>query len=323
MHILVIGGTRFVGRHFVQSAQARGHSLTLFHRGKSNPDLFPDVETIQGDRESELGKLAGQHWDAVVDTCGYVPRLTRLSAEALRDSVGRYLFISTISVYAMPIGAPNGDETSALQSLEDVTTEAITGETYGGLKVLCEQSVEHVFGERSLMVRPGMIVGAHDPTDRFTYWVDRVARGGDILLPAQAERAVQMIDARDLGDWMVLALERNLSGAYNATGQRHTWADWMQTMAQALGTNPTWHWVDDAFVEAHQLALPFYTPAELNDIFTLSIERALENGLQLRSLADTTLATRAWDATRGERTLTQGISAEREAELVAAWRATS
>lgn len=185
MKILIIGGTRFLGRHLVEEALARSHEITLFNRGRSNPALFPQLETILGDRERDLEKLtqAGRTWDAVIDTSGYLPRLVRLSASVLEKSVRRYVFISSISVYEnfREIGI---DESYPVGKMEDETVEEITGESYGPLKALCEKAVQEVFGgERALIVRPGLIVGPHDPTDRFTYWPVRVARGGDVLAP--------------------------------------------------------------------------------------------------------------------------------------------
>ncbi len=203
MNILIIGGTKFLGRHLVDSALARGHNVTLFNRGKTNPNLFPQVETILGDREHDLEKLAqaGREWDAVIDVAGYLPRIVRLSATGLREagSVGRYVFISSISAYAdfKKIGI---NESDPVGKIEDETFEEITGESYGPLKALCEKTVLDLYGERGLVIRPGLIVGPNDPTDRFTYWPVRVARGGDVLAPEKPEVPVQVVDVRDLAD---------------------------------------------------------------------------------------------------------------------------
>ena len=217
MRILFIGGTRFLGRHLVESALARRDEVTLFNRGKSNPDLFPHLETIVGDRERDVNSLEGRIWDAVVDTSGYVPRIVRLSAEVLKNNVGRYVFISSISVYSdfKKIGI---DESDPVGTIEDQTVEEITGETYGPLKALCEQAVQEIYKERALIVRPGLIVGPHDPTDRFTYWPVRVARGGEVLAPERPEVPIQIIDVRDLSDFIIQLIEENASGIYNATG---------------------------------------------------------------------------------------------------------
>lgn len=216
MDILIIGGTRFVGRALVDVAQARGHTVTLFNRGKTNPDVYPNVETIVGDRETDLDKLEGHTWDAVIDTCGYVPRIVKLSAEALKDKAKHYTFISSISVYPV-VGAPNRDEESELLTMEDETVEEITNETYGPLKVLCEQAVQDAFPDGTLIIRPGLIVGPHDPTNRFTYWVTRTAKGGDAIAPS-AEQPMQFVDARDLAEFTIKQVEAGVCDVYNVTG---------------------------------------------------------------------------------------------------------
>ncbi|MEO8396727.1 MAG: NAD-dependent epimerase/dehydratase family protein, partial [Chloroflexota bacterium] len=255
MKILVIGGTRFVGRHFVEAALANGHEITLFNRGQSNADLFPNVANIQGDRtiDADLAALKGQHWDAVLDTCGYAPSIVRKTAELLKDAVDIYLFVSTISVYD-EIMQPNADENAALQTLKDPTVEEVTDETYGGLKVLCEQVVDEIYGDRALQVRPGMIVGPFDPSDRYTYWDVRAAHGGEILAPGVPDRPVQMIDGRDLGKFMLLLLEQKTVGIFNATGQVLSWQDWMNTVSTAGGVPaggvlPHYTWVSDDFLK--------------------------------------------------------------------------
>ncbi|MGB8983877.1 MAG: NAD-dependent epimerase/dehydratase family protein, partial [Anaerolineales bacterium] len=190
MRILIIGGTRFVGRHLVDAALARRHAVTLFNRGRSNPDLFPQVEKITGDREKDLDKLADRIWDAAIDVVGYVPRLVRLSAESLAGSVSRYVFISSISAYA-DFKKTGIDESYPLAKMPDESTDENDPETYGPRKAVCEQIVRDNYGERALIVRPGLIVGPHDPTDRFTYWPVRVARGGEVLAPDRPEATTQ------------------------------------------------------------------------------------------------------------------------------------
>lgn len=321
MKILVIGGTRFVGRHFVDAALARGHDITLFNRGQSNADLYPNVENLRGNRDGDLSALASGRWDAVVDTCGYLPRVVRQSAELLADKVNRYLFISTISVYEdMP--EPGADENAPLQTLADPTVEQVTGETYGGLKVLCEQVVEEIYGERALIVRPGMIVGPYDPTDRYPYWLLRAARGGEILVPGTPERPVQMIDARDLGAWMVHLLEQDAGGIFNATGAERplTWAEWMEACRAAAGTTPTYTWVSDEFLQAQEVdggELPFWVPAPYENIFAVSVERAIHAGLRFRPALDIARDTLAWKGAGSD--LKVGMKPEREAELLGAW----
>src|SRR4030095_11435959 len=211
MRILVIGGTMFLGRHIVEHALARGHEVTLFHRGKTNPHLFPDLEHVLGDRKESLEPLAGRRFDAILDTCGYVPRVVKLSAHALSGAAPHYTFISTISVYS-DHKTLNQDETGPTGELEDPTREEITGDTYGPLKVLCEQAAAESFTGRVLVIRPGLIVGPHDPTDRFTYWPVRIARGGEVLAPGPEDTPVQLIDVRDLAAWTVEMMETGRTG---------------------------------------------------------------------------------------------------------------
>ncbi len=323
MNLLVIGGTRFVGRHFVEAAQARGHTITLFHRGKSNADLFPEVEKILGDRELDLDKLKGRHWDAVLDTCGYVPRVARLSAEALADAVDHYVFISTISVYANPVQA-GANEDAPLETMADETSEEFS-EHYGALKVLCERAVEAALPGRVLIVRPGMIVGPHDPTDRFTYWMARAKKGGEILAPGEPERQAQMIDARDLGAWLVHLIERRQVGTFNATGPAETltWDAMLNTCQTVAGSEAAFTWLSDAFLQAQEVPmeqLPFWVPEPYDGVFAVSVQRALDAGLTYRPLADTVRDTLNW-ITQLDRPLQIGLDPAREAELLAAWKA--
>ena len=197
MKLLVLGGTKFLGRHLVEAALARGDEVTLFNRGQTNPDILPGAEKLRGERDGDLDRLRGRRWDAVVDTSGYVPRAVRASVELLADAVEFYAFISSMSVYA-DFREPN-DEGSKLATLEDESVEEVTGETYGALKALCERAVEEVMPGRVLAVRAGLIVGPFDPTGRFTYWTERVARGGEVLAPAPPDRQVQFVDARSVG----------------------------------------------------------------------------------------------------------------------------
>ena len=202
MDVLIMGGTGFLGRHLVEAALGEGHRVTLFNRGSSAPDLFPDVETIKGDRELDLSALSGRRWDAAIDTCGYVPRVVRASARLLADAVDHYTFVSSISVYPDAM-EPGSDEDAPVQELLDPTVEEVTAKTYGGLKAICEQAAEEEMPGRVLNVRPGLISGPHDPTDRFTYWPRRISAGGEVLAPDSPERQVQFIDVRDLAAWIV------------------------------------------------------------------------------------------------------------------------
>jgi 2'-hydroxyisoflavone reductase len=204
MKILIIGGTRFIGRYLVTAAQAREHEVTLFNRGRHSPET--NIETIHGDRHTDIAKLRGRRWDAVIDTCGMLPNAVRNATEVLSDSVERYVFISTQNVYA-DVSTPGVTEDSPLATLTsaqleeayeiDRSGEPSYGKLYGGLKALCEQAAEEVMPNRVLTVRPGLIVGPYDYTDRFTYWVVRVARGGEVLAPGRPDRFIQFIDVRE------------------------------------------------------------------------------------------------------------------------------
>lgn len=324
MNILIIGGTRFLGRHLVDSATRRGHTLTLFNRGQSNPGLYPELETIPGDRAADLHKLAGRSWDAVIDTCGYLPRIVSRSAEALKDRVGRYVFISSISVYS-DISQIGITENSPLGTLPDESVEEITGETYGPLKVLCEKAVTGVYNERALIIRPGLIVGPHDPTDRFTYWPVRVARGGAILAPESPEVPVQVIDGRDLAEFTLHLIEQQASGAYNATGpaQPIPFGEMLKACKQASNSNATFHWASLEFLEQNQVApwsdLPVWIPntPENAGFSRVSIQKALSAGLVFRPIEETIRDTLAWAATRPqEHAWRAGLPENRETELL-------
>ena len=328
MRLLVIGGTRFLGRHFVEAALGRRHEVTLFNRGRTAPGLFPGVETVIGDRDGGLGALAGRTWDAVLDPSGYVPRVVGASVSALAGRVGLYAFVSSISVYATPI-APGADESAPVASLADPATEEITGETYGGLKAACEREVARAFGERALLVRPGLIVGPHDPTDRFTYWPRRLSLGGDVLAPGVPGQPVQVIDARDLAAWMLDLLERGTGGTFHATGPAEplTLGGLLERAALALGTPSRLVWVDEAFLLERGVQpwteVPLWVPAGEAGIDEVSIERALAAGLALRPLAETVRDTLAWDLARPDsaRDGSKALKPEREVGLLAEWRA--
>jgi 2'-hydroxyisoflavone reductase len=322
MRLLVLGGTRFVGRHLVEAALQRGHSVTVFNRRRSHPGLWRDVEELRGDRDGPLEALQDHSWDAVVDTSGYVPRIVRLSAEALADATGRYLFVSSVSVYR-PGLPPGVDEGAPVAELDDASTEEVTDETYGGLKALCERVVEEIYGERSLVVRPGLVVGPHDETDRFTYWVRRVARGGRVLAPGRPERSVQLIDGRDLGSWMVTLVEGGFHGVFNATGpaDRLTMGELLERCRGVIGSDASFAWVPEAaLLEAGVqpwTELPLWIPESDPESSLDSVDsaRARTVGLTLRPLGNTVLDTLAWDEGRGP-DMAAGLTARREKELL-------
>src|SRR5215210_4711117 len=235
----------------VEAALERGHELTLFTRGETNPELFPNVEKLRGDRTQELSQLDRRTWDAVVDTSGYLPGVVRRSAEALRDSVDRYLFVSSVSVYATFAEGPNEDSPRA--DLGELPVDEMLPDysNYGPLKALSEDAVWDVYGERALIVRPGLIVGPHDPTGRFTYWPHRAARGGELVAPAPPERTVQFVDARDLGSWMVALCEHRQARVFNATHPGVAWGDLIESCIRVSGSNARPVWLADEFLLEH------------------------------------------------------------------------
>lgn len=323
MRLLVLGGTRFVGRHLVAEALRRGYQVTLFHRGRTQPDLFPEAEHLHGDRDGGLEPLRSGTWDAVVDVSGYVPRLVRDSAELLAGRVGRYLFISSLAVYADP-RAPGKREDFPLATLEDPSVEEVTADTYGPLKVLCEKAVREVYGERALILRPGYIVGPYDHTDRLTAWVRRVRQGGEMLAPGDPEAPLQFIDARDLAIFALDRLEAGDGEVYNVTGPAEplTWGRFLETCRRALGVETAFVWVSEEFLVRHGLGsqeVPLWLTREYHGVMQADISKALAAGLKHRPLEQTVRDIAEWDAREGNPQL--GLPLERERELLALWRA--
>jgi 2'-hydroxyisoflavone reductase len=317
VRLLVLGGPRFLGRAIADAALRRGHELTFFNRGQTNPELYPEVERLRGDRAADLDALEGREWDAVIDTCGFLPDVVRASAEALAGS-GRYCFVSTISVYAdfsVPV-----DEDSPLAQLDDVPDDEVTNESYGPLKALAEKAVLETLGERALVVRPGLIVGPHDPTGRFTYWPHRFARGGEVLAPAPPERQTQLVDVRDLGEWIVDLCKRDVGGVFNATHPGVSWADLLETCRTVAGTDSQITWVPDEFLLEHEVGAWMELPLWIADpamagAAQVDVRRAVGAGLRFRPLADTVRGT----LEQAETTDAAGLSPEREAAVLAAW----
>lgn len=305
MNLLIIGGTTFLGPALVAEALASGHRVTLFNRGKSSPEPVLGVELIRGDRETDLDRLAGRSWDAVIDTCGYVPRLVKLSAEALSGSVGCYAFISTLSVYPLQ-GAANRAESAELLTLDVDSVEEVTGETYGPLKVLCEAEVQAAFPERSLIIRPGLIVGPRDPTNRFTYWVTRTAKGGPAIAPPAAQ-PLQFVDVRDLAVFTLRRIEARATGIYNVTGpaERLTFGELLPLIKRALTSEVQFHHVSDEFLRENDVGefmqLPLWINEALAESFmTFNIDKALGDGLTYRPIARTIRDTYEWAMTLPE-----------------------
>lgn len=322
LSVLVLGGTQFVGRHIVEALLAGGHRATVFTRGRT-PDELPDtVERLKGDRDegaAGLSALVGRRWDACVDVSGYTPRQVRASAQALRGRVGRYVFVSTVSVYADPSRHPVREDDPLLPEAGEDVTE-VTGETYGPLKVTCENIVEEVYGSRATVLRPQIVAGPHDPTGRYTFWVDRVAAGGRFLAPGDGSDAVQVIDARDLARFTVTVLEKDVPGVFNLAGPRLSWREFVEVARQATGGDAQPVWVDAATLEAHGLGwseLPVYVPAdgEQGGLMDVAHARAQAAGLTHTDPVTTARDTRAWSAGTPQKAF---LTPEREAGELAA-----
>lgn len=337
MKILIIGGTKFLGRHLIDAALQKGYEITLFNRGRSYADepIF-DVEQIHGDRNFDLEKLSGRTWDACVDTCGYLPQSVKKSAEFLADKVNRYVFISSGSVYD-DLSELNYNETTRTAKLDERQQKEIEkidrngelngqtlGANYGALKVLCEEAAEAAMPNRVLSVRAGMIVGAFDWTDRFAYWVMHVARGGDVLAPGKAENFVQLIDARDLSEWIIEMIEEGESGIFNATGKPFAldFGKMLDAMKNAVESDARFVWADENFLTENAVApwseMPFYlseSNENMRNFLTMNVDKALQKGLKFRPLPDTILEVWNWRKTQNFE-MNTGISAVREKELL-------
>lgn len=322
MRILMIGGTRFIGRHVVEQALARGHDVTLFHRGRTGAELFPDVEHRLGDRNADLSALADGEWDATVDTCAYVPAQVHELADALGGRGGHHLLVSSVSAYAHPDG-PGLTEDSPLAELDDPTVEDVTNETYGGLKVLCERAATERHGPATLLVRPTYVVGPDDYTWRFPWWVARIARGGDVLAPGPKDAPAQIIDVRDMAAWMVKLLEDGARGAFHAVSPEpvFTWEQQLTAIVDAVGpTGTRLRWLDAEVVQAAGLpegALPLWSGDDPDPwMMAADPAKAYAAGLRPRPLADTIRDTLTWTRTV-EQPAEPGIDTETEQRLLA------
>ena len=333
MKILIIGGTKFLGRHLAEAALALGHEITLFNRGKTNPHLFPAIEKLCGNRDGNLDDMKDRHWDAAIDTCGYVPAQIRATTGLLADLVEHYTFISSISVYRdfrevglnenapvaiLPPGLENGE---------------VNGEHYGANKVLCERTAERAMPGRVLIVRPGIIVGPHDPTDRFTHWVRRTALGGEVLCPGSTNAPVQIIDARDLAGWIIRMVETRQVGCFNATGPASalTFQQMLEHCETAGGSNARFVWVDEEFLLDQKMDLsrdfPLWIPKKeknFGGFFAVDCKRALNAGLTFRPLTETARDILAVmrDLSNGPYSSgSTGLNADCEIKLLRAWKA--
>jgi 2'-hydroxyisoflavone reductase len=323
----VLGGTSFLGRHVVEAALAGHHEVTLFNRGLTNPDVYPEAEKVHGDRGGDLAALSARTFDVVIDTSGQLPRHVKASASALADRASHYTFVSSISAYAdfsRPV-----DESAPVATLEDSATEDTRPENYGGHKALCEQAAETAMPGRTLVVRPGLIVGPYDPTDRFTYWPHRVAMGGEVLAPGPSGAAIQYIDARDLAAWMLDMAARRQTGTYNATGpeSRLAMSSLLEDCKREGGADAEFTWVSEQFLNEHDVKawsdMPLYVPPSdpsFANFLATDCRKAIADGLRFRPQAETIRDTLAWAATRPtDYTWKAGITRAREAALLESW----
>ncbi|MGQ0383886.1 MAG: NAD-dependent epimerase/dehydratase family protein [Gammaproteobacteria bacterium] len=328
--LLILGGTGFIGPHLTEQALAGGWQVTHFNRGKRDPDGVPGVETLLGDRKGQLDSLKGRQWDAVIDDTGYIPKFVKMSAEILAPNTRYALFVSSISAYAS-FAKPN-DEGSATGVLENVEQEQITNESYGPMKALCEQYTRNAWGANCSIVRPGYIVGPLDPTDRFTWWPVRVARGGEMAVPGTPHDPMQVIDVRDLARFMLDLVERRVAGNFNAVtppGELTT-ARMVESCNRVSGADTKFSWIDEDFLQQflkpEEITFAPWNPVRGADAGAslTGISRSIAQGLRSRPLDETVRDTLAWHEARpAERraALRSGIAAAREAELLAAWHA--
>ena len=323
MRILIIGGTIFVGRHLIVELLEQGHEVTVFHRGKTNNGLFPEAREVLGDREGGLGVFADEEFDWVVDTCGYVPRVVAESARFFKERAKNYLFVSTVSVYPTS-GKAGIDETGTVAVIEDPDTEVVDGRTYGALKALCEQQVLEAFGDRALIPRPGILMGPEDPTDRFTRWLCRIAKGTEFLAPEQREQPVELIDARDLAQWMALQIANGNCGVFNTAGKRGTLTmdSLLEACTQTIPGAGMARWVDAETLIAADVKgpaeLPFWLPDPATwGLFQVSSAKAEACGLVYRSMAETINDTWSWaNDFPADYKYKVGLDADRETEIL-------
>jgi len=322
MRILFLGGTQFVGRHMVERAMERGHEVTLFNRGKTNADLFHEAEKLIGDRDGGLERLRNRRWDAVVDVNGYLPRLVSDSAQMLADSVARYVFVSTLSVFAS-YSQSDQDENAPLATMDYPTDEEITEESYGPLKVLCEQAAEQALPGRVLTIRPGYVVGPYDHTDRFTYWPWRINQGGEVLAPGEPDTPLQFIDARDLAAFVIAAVEDEKATIYNCCGPDYAlnWGEFFDACKDTLGSDVAFTWVSEDFLSEQEVSdaeLPMWPVTEEHGINRTNNKKAIADGLGFRPMRETITDTLNWANTQSKPKV--GLPPERETDLLRRWR---
>ncbi len=327
--ILILGGTGFIGPHIVRRALERGHTVTIFNRGRTNTHLFPEVEKLKGDRDNDLKALEGRSWDVAIDNSASIPRWVRQSTEVLKGNVKNYLYTSSLS--AMADFSQSGiTEEAAVATMDDPTIEEITGETYGPLKALCEEEVRMAFPDGALIVRPHLIVGPGDPTDRWTYWPVRIARGGEVMAPGDPSDKVQYIDSRDLADWYIHLVEGGVTGTFSCVGPRppFTIAEMLYGIRAVVSNEISFTWVDADFLAEQEVApwrhmTAWVPPRDGMEGFGLfDPSKAIDHGLTYRPLAVTAKDTLDWwETLPEERTAAPlaGLPPEREVEVLAAW----
>jgi 2'-hydroxyisoflavone reductase len=323
LRILFLGGTGFIGPHMVRYAMYRGHTVTLFNRGRTDPGLFPGVDTLVGDRDGDLESLKGKEWDAVIDNSGYVPRHVRDSADLLKDSVGQYLFTSTASVYQFD--QPELPEDADLLPIDDPTSED-TNRYYGPLKVLCEDAVREMYGSRGTVVRLHVVAGPGDPTDRFTYWPVRIDAGGEVIAPGDMDNPVQYIDVRDLAEFNMHLLENQTPGTFNAAGPtlgETGMAEFLYGIRAITTSAVSFRWVDEATLRENQIRPPlwFSQNGPARGACRVRVHRGVAAGLKFRPLAETARDTLEWFyAQPAERRQALDLNLDRDAQLLASLR---
>jgi 2'-hydroxyisoflavone reductase len=330
MRILMIGGTAFVGRHITQAALDAGHQVTLFHRGQTGRELFGQATHLSGDRNTDLSALAAGTWDATVDVCAYFPRQVRSLAAALVGRGGRHVYISSVSAYSPSV--PWGyDESAPLAEVSEPDAEQVTNENYGGLKVACERLATNLHGPGTTIIRPTYVIGPHDRSYRFTWWVDRIAHGGRVLAPGDPGDPIQLIDARDMASWIVSMLERSVTGTFHAVNPAppFTFGEMLAAIvAEVAPPGTELAWVPSDFLLAMNVTegeMPLWPAgdAEGANMSAASPAAAFAAGLSPRPLRETIAGIAAEDRAPGSGRPEVGMAPGREADVLAAWAAKS
>jgi len=319
LNVLILGGTTFLGPHLTDALLSRGHKVTHFNRGNANWN-FPGVEKLKGDRDGNLNILEGRKWDAIIDTSGYIPRIVEASSKILAKATAHYTFISTISVYA-DFNQPHIDENLPLAKLDNDSDEKITVKTYGALKAGCEKVISAYFSGKALIVRPGLIVGPYDPSDRFTYWIRRIIEGGQVLVPDNPKQKLQIIDVRDLARWIVKMIEKQVVGIYNATGpkEKMCFEDFMDECSKFVEKAVEITWIDENVLgDFDWNKFPLCLPSKSNmyGLFCVDSKKAQDKGLVYRPISETIAAILDWDKKRVDRKMKVGLSHEEEKKLL-------